>query len=93
MCTVADQIRSWVPGRYAVLGTDGYGRSDSRRALRGFFEIDRDNIVCAALKALAADYEALQTEPARLLGFARKLDELARGEKADTAKALTLLST
>jgi pyruvate dehydrogenase complex dehydrogenase (E1) component len=36
-----DQIRQWVPGRYRVLGTDGFGRSDYRRALRRFFEVDR----------------------------------------------------
>ena len=53
MRIVADQIRPWVPGRYAVLGTDGYGRSDSRAALREFFEVDRKYIVVAALKALA----------------------------------------
>ena len=53
MRIVADQIRPWVPGRYAVLGTDGYGRSDSRAALRDFFEVDRRYIVVAALKALA----------------------------------------
>ena len=53
--TVADQIRQWVPGRYSVLGTDGYGRSDSRAALREFFEVDRKSIVVAALKALADD--------------------------------------
>ncbi len=53
MRIVADQIRPWVPGRYAVLGTDGYGRSDSRAALRDFFEVDRRYIVLAALKALA----------------------------------------
>jgi pyruvate dehydrogenase E1 component len=50
---VADQIRQWVPGHYAVLGTDGYGRSDSRAALREFFEVDSRYIVIAALKALA----------------------------------------
>jgi pyruvate dehydrogenase E1 component len=53
MRIVADQIRQWVPGRYAVLGTDGYGRSDSRAALREFFEVDSRYIVVAALKALA----------------------------------------
>jgi pyruvate dehydrogenase E1 component len=53
MRIVADQIRQWVPGRYAVLGTDGYGRSDSRAALREFFEVDSRYIVLAALKALA----------------------------------------
>ena len=55
MRTVPDQIRQWVPGRYHVLGTDGYGRSDSRAALRGFFEVDRRYVVLAALKALADD--------------------------------------
>jgi pyruvate dehydrogenase E1 component len=53
--TVADQIRQWIPGRYAVLGTDGYGRSDSRAELRRFFEVDRHYVVIAALKALADD--------------------------------------
>jgi pyruvate dehydrogenase E1 component len=55
MRTVPDQVRQWVPGRYQVLGTDGYGRSDSRAALRGFFEVDRRWIALAALKALADD--------------------------------------
>jgi len=50
---VPDQIRQWVPGTYRVLGTDGFGRSDSRAALRDFFEVDRHSIVVAALKALA----------------------------------------
>ena len=53
MKTVADQIRQWVPGPYAVLGTDGFGRSDSRAELRRFFEVDRHYVVIAALKALA----------------------------------------
>jgi len=53
MKTVPDQIRQWVPGRYAVLGTDGFGRSDSREQLRRHFEVDRHYVVVAALKALA----------------------------------------
>ncbi|MFQ5610284.1 MAG: pyruvate dehydrogenase (acetyl-transferring), homodimeric type, partial [Woeseiaceae bacterium] len=52
MRIVADQIRPWVPGRYSVLGTDGYGRSDARQALREFFEVDRRHVVLATLKAL-----------------------------------------
>ena len=44
-----------MPGRYAVLGTDGFGRSDSRAELRRFFEVDRHYVVIAALKALADD--------------------------------------
>jgi len=55
MKVVADQIRQWVPGRYMVLGTDGYGRSDGRAALRRHFEVDRHYVVAAALKALADD--------------------------------------
>ena len=42
-------------GPFHVLGTDGYGRSDSRAALRGFFEVDYRYVVLAALKALADD--------------------------------------
>ena len=48
-----DMIRAWVPRRYVTLGTDGYGRSDTRAALRRFFEVDRNAIVISALKALA----------------------------------------
>jgi pyruvate dehydrogenase E1 component len=55
MKTVGDQIRQWVPGRYVVLGTDGFGRSDGRAALREFFEVDSKSIAVAALKALADD--------------------------------------
>jgi pyruvate dehydrogenase E1 component len=51
--TFADQIRQWVPGQYRVLGTDGYGRSDYRRNLRRFFEVDRRHVALAALKSLA----------------------------------------
>ncbi len=48
----AEQVRKFVPSPYIVLGTDGYGRSDSRAALRHFFEVDRYYIVIAALKGL-----------------------------------------
>jgi pyruvate dehydrogenase E1 component len=51
----ADQIRGWVPRRYRVLGTDGYGRSDYRRWLRRFFEVDRHYVVIAALSELAEE--------------------------------------
>jgi pyruvate dehydrogenase E1 component len=50
-----DQIREWVPARYRVLGTDGFGRSDTRAKLREFFEVNRYWITVAALKALADD--------------------------------------
>ncbi|HEX2543665.1 MAG TPA: pyruvate dehydrogenase (acetyl-transferring), homodimeric type [Ramlibacter sp.] len=52
---LAEQIRAFVPRRFVVLGTDGFGRSDTRAALRHFFEVDRHWIVLAALKALADD--------------------------------------
>jgi len=55
MKIVADQIQRWVPGRFVSLGTDGYGRSDARKALRAHFEVDKQFIAVAALKALADD--------------------------------------
>jgi pyruvate dehydrogenase E1 component len=54
---VPELIRAYVPRRYVTLGTDGFGRSDTRQALREFFEVDRASIVIAALKALADDGE------------------------------------
>ena len=49
----AEQVRKYVPQSYTVLGTDGFGRSDSREQLRSFFEVNRYYIVIATLKALA----------------------------------------
>jgi pyruvate dehydrogenase E1 component len=49
----SDQIRPFVKARYKTLGTDGFGRSDTRKKLRGFFEVDRHYVAIAALKALA----------------------------------------
>jgi len=51
--TFAEQIRAFVPGRFVTLGTDGFGRSDTRAQLRKFFEVDRYSVAVAALKALA----------------------------------------
>jgi pyruvate dehydrogenase E1 component len=51
----ADQIRPFVPGTYRVLGTDGFGRSDYRRKLRRFFEVDRYFVALAALQSLAQE--------------------------------------
>ncbi|MEL7401742.1 MAG: pyruvate dehydrogenase (acetyl-transferring), homodimeric type, partial [Pseudomonadota bacterium] len=47
-----EQLRAFVPAPYTVLGTDGFGRSDTRQKLRHFFEVDRNFIVLAALNAL-----------------------------------------
>ncbi|MFA9441440.1 pyruvate dehydrogenase (acetyl-transferring), homodimeric type [Uliginosibacterium sp. sgz301328] len=49
----AEQIRPYVPGKYVVLGTDGFGRSDTREQLRHHFEVDRRWVTVAALSALA----------------------------------------
>ena len=53
----AEQIRAYVPAHYSVLGTDGFGRSDTREKLRQFFEVDRYYIVIAALNALSLSGE------------------------------------
>ena len=52
MKSFAEQIATFLPNKFISLGTDGFGRSDSREALRDFFEVDRYHIVIAALKAL-----------------------------------------
>jgi pyruvate dehydrogenase E1 component len=53
MKVYADQVREFLPNKnYVVLGTDGYGRSDTRAALRDFFEVDANHIAYAAVKAL-----------------------------------------
>jgi len=49
----ADKVRKWVPARYEVLGTDGFGRSDTRAQLRKHFEVNSVHVAVAALKALA----------------------------------------
>jgi pyruvate dehydrogenase E1 component len=50
--TLGDLIGRWVPGRIVPLGTDGFGMSDSREALRRHFEVDAENIVIGALEGL-----------------------------------------
>jgi pyruvate dehydrogenase E1 component len=52
MKLVPDQIQKWIPGKYTTLGTDGYGRSDARKALRDHFEVDSRYIVLATLSSL-----------------------------------------
>ncbi len=53
MTLVPDQVSKWIPGGLTTLGTDGFGRSDSRDALRRFFETDEGHIVAASMNALA----------------------------------------
>jgi pyruvate dehydrogenase E1 component len=64
--TFAEQIRPFVGRKYVTLGTDGYGRSDFRRKLREFFEVNRHFVVIAALKALAEE----GTVPAKIVAQA-----------------------
>ena len=51
----AEQVRKYIPGRYEVLGTDGFGRSDSRAALREFFEVNANYIVVTSLRSLSEE--------------------------------------
>jgi len=76
MRAYAEQIRPYVPRRYRVLGTDGYGRSDTRAALREFFEVTAEHIAFAALKSLAEDGE-LMTEAGTEEGE-KPMDRLAQ---------------
>lgn len=55
MKTYSDQVREYVPSTFVALGTDGFGRSDTREKLREFFEVDRRYVTIAALHALALD--------------------------------------
>ena len=55
MCLVPDQISRWVPRRWTALGTDGFGRSDTREALRSWFETDAPALVLAVLSELVAE--------------------------------------
>jgi pyruvate dehydrogenase E1 component len=63
----ADQIRAFVPATFTVLGTDGFGRSDTRANLRRFFEVDRYYIAHAAIAALAKDGKMTGKDVARAI--------------------------
>jgi len=65
MRAVPDQIAPWVPGDWSSLGTDGYGRSDTRIALRRYFSVDAESIVLATLTELARRGEVKADAPAR----------------------------
>ncbi|MEM8570397.1 MAG: pyruvate dehydrogenase (acetyl-transferring), homodimeric type [Pseudomonadota bacterium] len=76
MKNYAEQVRAYVPGRYTVLGTDGFGRSDSRVNLRRFFEVDANHIAAAAMVDLYKEGAVTKTD----LQKAMKLYEI-NGEK------------
>ncbi|MGL4813131.1 MAG: transketolase-like TK C-terminal-containing protein, partial [Beijerinckiaceae bacterium] len=63
----AEQVRPFIPGHYRVLGTDGFGRSDFRKKLRSFFEVDRNHVAVAALKALADENKLPSTKVAEAI--------------------------
>ncbi|MBM93140.1 MAG: pyruvate dehydrogenase (acetyl-transferring), homodimeric type [Legionellales bacterium] len=71
MAVYADQVRAWVPGPYHVLGTDGFGRSDSREAMRVFFEV---NAGMVAYTACVAQYELGQLSAAQLQDAAARYE-------------------
>jgi pyruvate dehydrogenase E1 component len=64
---VPDQIATWVPGGLMTLGTDGFGRSDTRERLRRFFEVDAESTVIATLYALAEKGEVERSVVARAI--------------------------
>ncbi len=64
MTSVPDQVTRWVPRPFHVLGTDGFGRSDTREALRRFFEVDAAHLVVAVLHALVGEGRATPGEVA-----------------------------
>ena len=67
MKNYAEQIRAYVPGRYTVLGTDGFGRSDSRVNLRDFFEVDARHIAAAAMVDLYREKAITRADLTRAL--------------------------
>ncbi len=71
MKALPDGVRQWIDGRFEVLGTDGFGRSDFRKHLRRFFEVDRQHVAVAALRSLA---EAGEVEAAVVDDAIKKYD-------------------
>ena len=70
MKSFSEQLRAFCPAPFYALGTDGYGRSDTRSKLRHFFEVSREFVVLAALKALA---DAGEKPPAEVAAAREKL--------------------
>jgi pyruvate dehydrogenase E1 component len=75
MRAVPDQISRWVPGDWTSLGTDGFGRSDTRAALRRHFHVDAESIACAVLAELARRGEVDADVPAKAVDRYRLRDE------------------
>jgi pyruvate dehydrogenase E1 component len=77
MRAVPDQIAPWVPGDWASLGTDGFGRSDTRPALRRYFHVDAESTTLAVLTELARRGEIKQEVLAKAIDRYRLLDDAA----------------
>ena len=71
MKTLPDGLRQWIPGEFISLGTDGFGRSETREALRDFFEVDARYIAVAVIAALT---RAGKLQPADVAGAIKDLD-------------------
>ena len=67
MKSLPDGVAKWLPARLVSLGTDGFGRSETREALRDFFEVDAKHIALAALYALARDGAVAADVPERAI--------------------------
>ncbi|MFN2538068.1 MAG: pyruvate dehydrogenase (acetyl-transferring), homodimeric type [Mycobacteriales bacterium] len=83
MRAVPDQISRWVPGDYASLGTDGFGRSDTRAALRRHFHVDAESIATAVLAELARRGEVEADVPAKAVDRYRLRDEQVTPEEPE----------
>ena len=85
MRAVPDQISRWVPGDWASLGTDGFGRSDTRAALRRHFHVDAQTIATAVLRELARCGDVPSDVPAKAIERYRLLDEQVPAEADNEA--------
>ena len=75
IAAVPEMIQRWVGGRYVVLGTDGFGRSDDRLELRRFFEVDTNSILLATISALERQGDVkkgMTEEMVQSLGISRE---------------------
>jgi pyruvate dehydrogenase E1 component len=82
MRAVQDQISRWVPGDYTSLGTDGFGRSDTRAALRRHFHIDPESITVAVLESLARRGEIKAEVVSQAIERYQLLNEQVSGDAA-----------
>ena len=83
MRTVQDQIAPWVPGQFSSLGTDGFGLSDTRGALRRHFKVDAESIVVATLAQLAKSGEVKESVVQEALNKYR-LDDISAADPGNT---------